>query len=68
MSNIHVFIQQTFIKLILCSSHDIRNWVQSSKPCGERGTFTALKFTEIQKSKWAFETGVGNPVGMASKG
>lgn len=30
MINIHVFIQQIFIKLLLRATHDIRTWIQSS--------------------------------------
>jgi len=41
-----------FTKLLLCGSHDIRNWVQSSKSSGERNISSALElFTEMQKNK-----------------
>lgn len=31
MIDIHVFIQQIFIKLLLRATHDIRTWIQSSQ-------------------------------------
>lgn len=56
-SRINIHVSTKFIKLLLGASYEIRNWIQSSQLSGEKGIFSALKFTEIQKSKQTFKTG-----------
>lgn len=56
-----------FIKLLLGASYEIRNWIQSSQLSGEKGIFSGLKFTEIQKSKQTFKMG-GKSHGNSHRG